>query len=54
MTRARNPDAQGVLRTWWQPQDEIAFKKLVDRLASQYDAFEPLPGLHCERAAHPG
>jgi predicted metalloendopeptidase len=39
-------DAQGVLRTWWQPQDEIAFKKLVDRLASQYDAFEPLPGLH--------
>jgi putative endopeptidase len=39
-------DAQGVLRTWWQPQDEIAFKKLVDRLAAQYDAFEPLPGLH--------
>jgi putative endopeptidase len=38
-------DAQGVLRTWWQPQDEIAFKKLVDRLATQYDAFEALPGL---------
>jgi putative endopeptidase len=38
-------DAQGVLRTWWQPQDEIAFKKLVDRLAAQYDAFEVLPGL---------
>jgi putative endopeptidase len=39
-------DARGVLRTWWQPQDEIAFKKLVDRLATQYDAFEALPGLH--------
>ncbi|HEY4772083.1 MAG TPA: M13 family metallopeptidase [Steroidobacteraceae bacterium] len=39
-------DAQGVLRTWWQPQDEVAFKKLVDRLAVQYDAFEALPGLH--------
>jgi putative endopeptidase len=39
-------DAKGVLRDWWQPQDEIAFKKLVDRLAAQYDAFEPLPGLH--------
>jgi len=39
-------DAQGVLRTWWQPEDEIAFKKLVDRLAVQYDAFEALPGLH--------
>lgn len=38
-------DAQGVLRTWWQPKDEIAFKKLVDRLAVQYDAFEALPGL---------
>jgi putative endopeptidase len=38
-------DAQGVLRTWWQPQDEIAFKKLVERLATQYDAFEALPGM---------
>ena len=39
-------DAQGVLRTWWQPQDEAAFKELVDRLATQYDGFEALPGLH--------
>ena len=39
-------DSHGVLRTWWQPQDEIAFKKLVDSLAVQYDTFEPLPGLH--------
>jgi len=39
-------DAKGVLRTWWQPQDEKAFKKLVDALVAQYDAFEVLPGLH--------
>jgi predicted metalloendopeptidase len=39
-------DAQGVLRTWWQPADEKAFKKLVDSLASQYDKYEALPGLH--------
>jgi putative endopeptidase len=39
-------DASGVLRTWWQPQDEAAFKQLVDRLAAQYDAFEALPGQH--------
>ena len=39
-------DARGVLRTWWQPQDEAAFKSLVDRLAAQYDAYSPLPGLH--------
>jgi putative endopeptidase len=39
-------DAKGVLRTWWQPADEKAFKKLVDNLASQYDKYEALPGLH--------
>jgi len=39
-------DAAGVLRTWWKPKDELAFKKLVDRLAAQYDAFEALPDLH--------
>lgn len=38
-------DPQGVLRTWWQPQDEAAFKKLVDALVGQYDSYEPLPGL---------
>jgi predicted metalloendopeptidase len=38
-------DAAGVLRTWWKPKDELAFKKLVDRLAVQYDTFEALPGL---------
>lgn len=38
-------DARGVLRTWWAPEDEAAFKKLVDRLALQYDAYEALPGL---------
>lgn len=38
-------DANGVLRTWWQPQDEVAFKKLVDALVTQYGSYEPLPGL---------
>jgi len=38
-------DAQGVLRTWWRPEDEAAFKKLVDRLVAQYDAYEAAPGL---------
>jgi putative endopeptidase len=39
-------DAQGVLRSWWSPQDTVAFKQLGDKLASQYDAYEPLPGFH--------
>jgi putative endopeptidase len=38
-------DARGILRTWWQPEDETAFKKLVDRLAVQYETYEALPGL---------
>jgi predicted metalloendopeptidase len=38
-------DAKGVLRNWWQASDEAAFKKLVDALVGQYDAYEALPGL---------
>jgi putative endopeptidase len=39
-------DAHGILRTWWAPEDEQAFKKLVDSLATQYDGFTVLPGLN--------
>jgi putative endopeptidase len=38
-------DAKGVLRTWWNQHDEVAFKGLVDKLVAQYDQYEPLPGL---------
>ena len=38
-------DAHGVLRPWWKDADVAAFKVLGDRLASQYDAYEPLPGI---------
>ena len=38
-------DAQGVLRTWWKPEDEQAFKALVDRIVEQYAQYEALPGL---------
>jgi len=39
-------DARGVLRTWWAPSDEEAFKKLVSSLATQYDGYVALPGLN--------
>ncbi len=39
-------DAQGVLRDWWNAADVTAFTHLTDKLADQYSAFEPLPGLH--------
>jgi len=38
-------DAHGILRTWWQAQDDQAFRKRVDSLAAQYDEFVALPGL---------
>jgi predicted metalloendopeptidase len=38
-------DERGVLRTWWKPEDEEAFGKLVDKLVMQYGQYEPLPGL---------
>ncbi|MBI3677813.1 MAG: M13 family metallopeptidase [Proteobacteria bacterium] len=39
-------DGDGVLRNWWTPQDAAAFKTRTDALIAQYDAYEPLPGIH--------
>jgi putative endopeptidase len=39
-------DARGVLRNWWQPEDEAAFHKRVDHLAEQFDGFNVFPGLN--------
>ena len=39
-------DSRGILRTWWAPEDEASFKKLVDNLATQYDGYTALPGLN--------
>ena len=39
-------DATGKLRNWWTPSDFARFRQTGDALARQYDAYEPLPGLH--------
>jgi putative endopeptidase len=39
-------DAYGRLLNWWTPQDLEHFRAAADRLAAQFDAYEPLPGLH--------
>ena len=39
-------DASGRLLNWWTPEDFAHFRAAADRLAAQYDAYEPLPGLH--------
>jgi putative endopeptidase len=39
-------DAQGRFLNWWTPEDLAHFRSAADRLAAQFDAYEPLPGLH--------
>lgn len=39
-------DADGNLRNWWKPQDMARFKQEAKKLADQYSAYEPLPGVH--------
>ncbi|MEZ5996936.1 MAG: M13 family metallopeptidase [Hyphomonadaceae bacterium] len=39
-------DGRGVLRDWWNSDDVARFQAVTARLAAQYDAFEPLPGIH--------
>jgi putative endopeptidase len=41
-------DATGKLAQWWTDADVQRFKALTDRLAKQYDAYEPLPGEHVQ------
>jgi len=38
-------DEHGVLRSWWNADDERRFKELTGKLADQYQKFEALPGL---------
>ena len=39
-------DAKGRLTNWWTDADVAAFKARTGALVKQYDAYEPLPGLH--------
>jgi predicted metalloendopeptidase len=39
-------DAQGAMRNWWTPADFKNFQAQADALASQFDQYEALPGLH--------
>jgi predicted metalloendopeptidase len=39
-------DASGKLQNWWTEADFKHFEESADRLVKQYDAYEPLPGVH--------
>jgi putative endopeptidase len=38
--------ANGTLSNWWTDADRAHFQKAATALARQYDAYEPLPGIH--------
>jgi putative endopeptidase len=44
--QGRQYDAAGNLRDWWTPKSAAAFKKRSQEIVDQYNAYEPLPGLH--------
>jgi predicted metalloendopeptidase len=39
-------DGRGNLRNWWTENDEKEFIKRSEQLVSQYNAYEPLPGIN--------
>ncbi len=46
--QGRKYDPTGRLANWWTPGDVERFAKLTDKLAAQYDQYEPLPGTHIQ------
>jgi len=47
-------DMHGRLADWWSPADVAAFNALTDKVVKQYDAYEPLPGMHIQGALTQG
>jgi putative endopeptidase len=39
-------DAEGRMANWWTPADASHFEAAGQQLVAQYNAYEPLPGLH--------
>jgi putative endopeptidase len=50
----RQFDAAGNLTDWWTKEDAQKFAKRAEVMAKQFDAYEPLPGLHINGKASLG
>jgi len=50
----RQYDADGNLRDWWTKEDAERFRSRAERMIVQFDAFEPLPGMHVNGKASLG
>jgi predicted metalloendopeptidase len=44
--QGRQYDWEGNLKPWWNDEDVKRFTERAELVAKQYDAYEPLPGLH--------
>ena len=44
--QGRQFDAAGNLRDWWTPQSAAKFKERSQAIIKQFNAYEPLPGMH--------
>jgi endothelin-converting enzyme/putative endopeptidase len=44
--QGRNFDGGGTLRDWWTPASAKAYTTRASALVKQYDAYEPIPGVH--------
>ena len=47
-------DMHGRLAEWWTSDDVQRFSALTDKIVKQYDAYEPLPGMHIQGALTQG
>jgi putative endopeptidase len=52
--QGRQFDAAGNLVDWWSAQDAARFKARAQVMIEQFDAYEPLPGLHINGKASLG
>jgi putative endopeptidase len=44
--QGRKSDGDGNLRDWWTPEDAAAFEARTAKLGAEYEAYQPLPGMH--------
>jgi len=50
----RQYDAKGNLVDWWTKEDAARFKQRADVMVKQFNAYEPLPGIHINGEASLG
>lgn len=48
--QGRRSDGDGNLRDWWAPGDEVQFRERAQLMIDQYDAYEPIEGMHIQGA----